>query len=128
MVYVKNLIDQTLFLAIQTTKEKIFFGNDLYPYTMREVSTEVGNYYNNRIITLPRWLVYLGAYGLGLFKLVGLKVPLYPFRLRNILASYCYDIGNSVKLGFYPKYSLAEGISETLKWYEENDPDFGLEQ
>jgi GlcNAc-P-P-Und epimerase len=124
MVYVKNLVDQTLFLASQQTDEKVFFGNDLYPYTMREFSTAVGKYYGGEIISLPKWIVYLAAYGLGLFKMIGMNVPLYPFRLHNIMASYCYDIGNSVKLGFFPKYSLEQGIRETLMWYDENDPDF----
>ena len=124
MVYIKNLVDQTLFLAMQQTNERVFFGNDLYPYTMREFSTEVGRYYNLNILTLPEWFGYLTAYGLGILKMIGLKVPLYPFRLRNIMASYCYDIGDSVKLGFFPQYSLQQGIQETLNWYGENDPDF----
>lgn len=124
MVYVKNLVDQILFLAKIETNETTFFGNDIYPYTMREFCDEIGKFYNFKIPTIPYFITFLAAYCLGFFKILGINVPLYPFRLRNILANYCYDIGNSLKLGFFPKYDMRKSINETLEWYEKNDPAF----
>lgn len=124
MVYVKNLIEQCLYITNSKTEEKIFFGNELYPYTMREFSNSVANYFGIIIPTLPYSLVYICAYLLGILKIIGINVPLYPFRLKNITSNYCYDIGNSLMLGFYPKYSLEEGISETLNWYMDNDQEY----
>lgn len=125
MCFVKNLIEQTLFLAAhELSQNKIFFGNDFHPYTMREFSEAAADYLGVKILTLPDILVYPAAYGLGVLKLLGIRVPLYPFRLRNIKASYCYDIGNSVQLGYYPPFDLKDGIEETLKWYLNHDADF----
>lgn len=125
MVYVKNLVDQTVFLAgNERARNQIFFGNDLHPYTMRELSDAVAGYFGYKISTIPDWIVWPGAYGLGLLKLFGIPVPLYPFRLRNIQANYCYDMGKTLRLGFLPNYELDQGIKETLDWYVKNDPNF----
>jgi nucleoside-diphosphate-sugar epimerase len=125
MVFVKNLVDQTLFLAInENSNGMIFFGNDLHPYTMRQFVDVVAAFYDKSVPTIPKIIVYPVAYLLGILKLIGIPVPLYPFRLHNMTANYCYDIGNSLKLGYYPRFSLSKAIEETLSWYEINDPDF----
>jgi GlcNAc-P-P-Und epimerase len=125
MVYVKNLIEQTLFLACNpSTIGQIYFGNDLHPYTMRQFSDAAARYFGRRLITIPDPIAFIGAYIMGFFKLFGVPVPLYPFRLNNIKVNYCYDIGNSVQLGFFPPFALDQGIQETLAWYSTNDKDF----
>jgi nucleoside-diphosphate-sugar epimerase len=59
------------------------------------------------------------AYFFGFFKLLGFKVPIYPFRLKNMKMTYCYNIQKSLLLGYKPAYDLKSGIKETLAWYEE---------
>lgn len=127
MVYVKNVVDQTLFLTgNDEASNQIFFSNDLVPYTMREFSDAVGEYFGNRIATIPDFIVYPATYLLGTLRVLGLNVPLYPFRLKNIKANYCYNIGNSLKLGFFPRYGLQDGVKETLDWYVNHDAAFKL--
>jgi GlcNAc-P-P-Und epimerase len=129
MAYVKNVVDQTLFLAChEKTSGQIYFSNDFHPYTMREFSDTAAMYFGYQPKTIPDIIVYPAAYGLGILKYFGLNVPLYPFRLRNIKASYCYDLSNSIQLGFFPKYGLEDGIRETLDWYTQNDKDFMTDQ
>lgn len=121
MTYVKNLVDQTLVLSTsEEAKGEIFFGNDFHPYTMREFAETAARYYGRKLWTVPDMIAFPAAYFLGIFKLLGLNVPFYPFRLRNIKANYCYDIQDSVRLGYLPKYDLQSGIYETLDWYEQN--------
>lgn len=125
MVYVQNLIEQTLFLACDPSAiGQVFFGNDFHPYTMRQFSDTVAQYFKRNLFTIPDLIAFIGAYGLGFLKLFGIPVPLYPFRLQNIKANYCYDISSSVRLGFFPPYTLEQGIQETLEWYTANDKDF----
>jgi nucleoside-diphosphate-sugar epimerase len=100
---------------------QIYFGTDFHPYTMREFVDTVSAYYGVRTPTLPSFLVTLIAYVLGVFKLVGVKVPIYPFRLKNIKANYCYDIQKSIKLGYNPDYDLKKGVYTTLDWYKTNN-------
>lgn len=119
LVFVKNLVDQTILLSLHTgAKDQTFYGTDFHPYTMREVVNAVSGYYGRKIITIPSLAATVLAYGLGAIKLLGANVPLYPFRLRNMKANYCYDIQKSVRLGYDPQYDLMQGVKETLDWYE----------
>lgn len=121
LVYVKNLVDLTILASLSRQAEnEIYFGNDFHPYTMREIADTVANYYKVKIATIPSPLMTVIAYVFGVIKLIGFKVPIYPFRLRNIKSNYCYDIGKSVRIGYKPRYDLAQGIKESLDWYEVN--------
>lgn len=118
-VYVKNLVDLTLLASISPAAEdETYFGNDYHPYTMREIVDTVGDYYGIRVPTAPSAAVTAVAYALALPKRWGLNVPIYPFRLQNIKANYCYDVGKSIAIGFRQRYDLAQGLTETLDWYE----------
>jgi nucleoside-diphosphate-sugar epimerase len=125
MAYVGNVVDQALYLAgHEHSVGQVFYCNDFHPYTMREFSTAVAQHYRIRLLTIPTPIVYLAAHVMGVLKWLGLPMPLYPFRLRNIRANYCYDISNAVRLGFVPRYDLDEGIRATLDWYARNDAAF----
>jgi nucleoside-diphosphate-sugar epimerase len=118
-IYVRNLVDLTILASLSpNAADETFFANDFHPYTMREIVNTVGDYYGLRIPTVPSALVTAAAYACVLPRAAGVKVPIYPFRLRNIKASYCYDIEKSVRMGYEPEYDLKRGVGETLDWYE----------
>jgi len=120
-VYVKNLVDMTILTSTSKhSANEIYFGNDFHPYTMREIVNTVAGYYKVQISTIPNIVITPIAYILGIGKAVGLNVPIYPFRLKNIKANYCYDIQKSVLAGYRPRYELGDGIQETLDWYEQH--------
>ena len=118
-LYVKNLVDLTILASLSPhAVDQIYFANDFHPYTMREIVDTVARYYGIAVPTVPSWAVTVLAYALALPKRWGLNVPIYPFRLNNIRANYCYDIQKSIELGFTPGYGLADGVNETLDWYD----------
>jgi nucleoside-diphosphate-sugar epimerase len=122
LVYVKNVVDLAMLLAIQKNAEnEVFFANDLHPYTMRNIAEEVASFYKVRIKTIPDYVITPIAYFFGFFKILGFQVPIYPFRLRNLKMNYCYNIEKSLKAGYKPAYDLKAGIKETLEWYEKNN-------
>lgn len=117
----KNLVSLTVSLSLnEQAKNQTYFGNDFHPYTMKEIVNTIGSYYKVNIPTVPSVIMTVVAYGFGFLKLFGLKVPIYPFRLKNIKANYCYDIQKSIEAGYLPTYDLKSGINETLDWYESN--------
>jgi len=119
-VYVKNLVDLTLLTSVhENAVNEIFFGNDLRTYSMKNIVNEVAKYYKIKIHAIPNIIITPVAYIFGFFKLFGIKVPIYPFRLRNMKMTYCYNIEKSLRLGYNPVYDLESGIKETLDWYEE---------
>src|SRR5438132_1086359 len=118
-VYVKNLVSLTILASLsESAQNEIYFGNDFHPYTMREIVDTVEAYYKIKISTVPNAVITPISYALGIGKLLGFNVPIYPFRLKNIKASYCYDIEKSTRIGYEPQYDLNQGINETLDWYE----------
>jgi GlcNAc-P-P-Und epimerase len=118
-LYVNNLVDLTILASLSPeAANETFFANDFHPYTMREIVDTVGEYYGFRVPTIPSAVITAIAYACALPHGAGLKVPIYPFRLRNIKANYCYDIEKSVRIGYEPRYDLKRGIGETLDWYE----------
>ncbi|MCW2787357.1 MAG: NAD-dependent epimerase/dehydratase [Marmoricola sp.] len=124
LVHVQNLVDLTLLLSVHPgAAGEVFFGTDFHPYTMREVVDTASAHYGVRIRTAPVLLLIVAAYLLGILKLVGVPVPLYPFRLRNMRMTYCYDVSKSVRLGYDPRFGLADGIEDALTWYDAH-PDF----
>jgi nucleoside-diphosphate-sugar epimerase len=119
LVYVENLVDLVVLLATHPgAANETFFANDFHPYTMREVVDTVAAHYGVRIRRAPVWLLIVVAHLLGVVKALGVDVPLYPFRLRNMRMTYCYDIQKSVRLGYDPQYDLASGVRRTLDWYD----------
>lgn len=125
LAYVKNLVDLTLLTAIHPQAiGQVFYGTDFHPYTMRQFTDEVAKYFNYQVKTLPEWLMWLVAYIFGTANLLGINVPIYPFRLKNLLSNYCYSIQNAVRLGYDPQFDLKSGVKQTLEWYIKNDSDF----
>jgi GlcNAc-P-P-Und epimerase len=118
-VFVKNLVDLTILASLSPeAANETYLGNDFHPYTMRQIVDAIGEYYGRRVPTVPSVLITAVAYACAIPHTAGLKVPIYPFRLRNIKASYCYDIEKSVRIGYDPQYDLKRGVRETLDWYE----------
>lgn len=125
LAYVKNLIDLTLIVGSKDDSAgNIYYGTDFHPYTMREIVETCSDHFKNNIITVPEWVIWIAAYFFGLLRYFGFNTPIYPFRLKNILCNYCYDIQNLVKLGYDPMFDLRGGIRETLDWYKKFDKDF----
>ena len=119
MAYVENVVDLAIMLGFATEAEnEVYFASDFHPYTMREFADTAAAHYGRKIRTVPYAPAFVAAHALGLAKRVGVSVPLYPFRLRNITSSYCYDIQKSVNVGYRPQYDLTNGIPKTLDWYE----------
>lgn len=121
LVYVENLINLTILASLSNdAKNEIFFGNDFHPYTMRQIVKEVSDHYKIKVKSIPVVIITPIAYAMGILKLMGLNVPLYPFRLKNIKTNYCYNIQKSIGIGYNPQYNLKSGIKKTLNWYEDN--------
>jgi nucleoside-diphosphate-sugar epimerase len=119
--YVKNLTNFTIVASSSNRAiNEVFYGSDMEPYTMRDIVDNVAMYYGVKIHTIPHSILFSAAHILGLLKNVGISVPIYPSRLKNIMATYRYSMKKSAILGYKQKYSLRQGIKETLEWYEKN--------
>lgn len=125
MAFVDNLVDLTLIAASSTRSVgHTYYGTDFHPYTMREFANEAAKNLGVHIHTIPEFIAWIIAYGLLPFKMLGLPVPLYPFRLKNILSNYCYDIQNATEIGYAPTWNLHDGMKKSILWYLNRDSTF----
>lgn len=103
---------------------KIYFVSDGETHTLLEVCVEIEKALGHRAreIRIPEAVVWALAFAEEcLSRLLGIDLPLNRDRLRMLLAEnwVCSIERMKSDLGFSPAYSVARGVSETTKWYQE---------
>lgn len=125
-IYVKDLV-QAVFLALEKGKSgRKYFLSDGDVYSSRTFSdlihAELGNPWWLRL-TLPLWLLRLitacgEVWGRISGQLTALNGDKYNIMKQR---NWRCDISPAVtELGYKPKYKLAEGVRETVKWYKDH--------
>ncbi|MDY6914035.1 MAG: NAD-dependent epimerase/dehydratase family protein [Planctomycetota bacterium] len=123
-VYVKNLTRATYDASLcPQAAGQIFFVNDERPYTIAEIARHVARSLGTKLwpIRLPRWLAMMVAYPMaGISKCTGVKLPLYPSRVRTMTKNFIYSIEKAQKtFGYRPQYNLKQSIEESVRWYKD---------
>lgn len=126
-VYVADLVE-ALLSACRPAKEaleiyNISDGNAYSRYAMADIYKM---FFDKKLFRMhvPTFLVRQVAVIMQALYQKSKKTPvLYPERIRELTAqNWACDISRAKeKLGFSPKYNLEKGLSETLKWYKENN-------
>jgi nucleoside-diphosphate-sugar epimerase len=131
--YIKNQIEGMKLVAERGRTGEAYIISDERPYEFREVIEEMGKQMGRRILLLK--IPYPVAWATAVFFEISSKVlRFYPFYVKETgrpplsrptlqwatkSAIYC-DISKAKKeLGYKPRYSLAEGLKETVDWYRE---------
>lgn len=124
-VYVKDLVKAAR-LAEQSPKKSgdyIIAGAE--PETLREIvkfisasiDKKVPNFYIPKNIALPLSYV-LNSIG----RLLGIKSPLFPSRVKTMTTTYFYNIKKAkAELGYNPKVNFKKGAEITGDWYIQNN-------
>lgn len=70
--------------------------------------------------SLPFWPVWLAAaFCEGICKPLGIQPPLFRRRVDFFAKSRAFDIAKARRdLGYTPRYSLDEGLRQTIRWYQ----------
>jgi nucleoside-diphosphate-sugar epimerase len=114
--FVKNLCSMALYLATyEQGKNEIFFASEQTSIEMREFTEAIANLCDVKLNTFPMWMSLLIAYSLEPLRWIGVNVPLYPRRLKNIVASYTYDMSKVINTGFHYPYDFKSSIIQTLE-------------
>jgi nucleoside-diphosphate-sugar epimerase len=119
IVYVKNIVDATLFLMKQMKP-----GIDIYNYadepqlTSRQIASSITQSLLRREpVTLPYWMVY--AMGIPfdiLIKLTGKDLPISTDRVKKFCTETYHKANKVLDAGFRPKYSTVEGLKNMVEW------------
>ncbi|MFK7946497.1 MAG: NAD-dependent epimerase/dehydratase family protein [Saprospiraceae bacterium] len=119
IVYVKNIVDATLFLMKQMKT-----GVDIYNYadepqlTSREIASAITESLSKREpITLPYWAVYtMGIPFDILIKWTGKDFPISTNRVKKFCTETYHKANKVLEAGFKPKYSTIDGLKNMVEW------------
>lgn len=124
-VYVKDLVQAILLAAErQEVTRKAYFVSDGQVYSSSDFSRQAAGAMNHNWtlhLKIPLWLVFVVSYLSGFTaKLLGHGTTLNRdkyliLKQRNWL---CDIQSITADLGYTPKYSLKDGVRETVNWYK----------
>lgn len=123
-VFVTDLVAATYLAANSklTSGEYIIAGEK--PTKFRDVVQQVARSIGKPLpqLCISKSLAMFIAYIFEFFnKLTGIKLPLFPSRVKTMTTTYYYNINKAkTELKYKPKYSFQKGAQITGKWYKEN--------
>jgi len=98
---------------------KVFYLADYEPLDLRAWADAFAQALSApRIRQLPRAVALIGARIGDLINAMGGSTPLTSFRLRNVLASYRFDLAATQAVCGPLPYDLHAGVAETTRWLE----------
>lgn len=123
--FVKNLIQACLLIEEKGERGEIYHVSDGRSYSLKEVLETIARAEKIKLskLYLPTWL--LNIIGLT-FEAAGKILKFQPPFSRNTVIwmtkrFWISDISKlKNELGYQSRYSLKEGINQTVKWYQEN--------
>lgn len=123
LVYVKDLADGIIMAAesVRSAGQTYFIADDTV-YSWKEAFEIMGRVLDKRLVPLriPRSLVFFLAFiSQNVSGLAGKPAVFNVQKAREITQKYWgLDVSKAKSdLGFSPKYDLAKGAEETIKWY-----------
>ncbi len=131
--YVKNQVHGLRLAAERGRPGEVYFISDERSYTIEEIVRAIADVMGVKVLTPHMPVPFALAVGLG-FEILSKVFRFYPFLIPQTgrppfsrktvewtseSRLYC-DISKARReLGYAPRYSLSEGIGETVAWYRE---------
>lgn len=125
-IYVKDLASAIFDALERGSHNKAYIISEKEAYSQDEFRKIVATALNKRFVVpvkAPLWLLYIVCYIAEWWGAITLKPSTLNRDKYNILKQrnwQCDTSDATTDFGFSPKYSLREGIEESIKWYKEN--------
>lgn len=119
IIYVKNIVDATLYLKDKMEPGvKIFNYADEPQMTSREIADIItGSLQKKEPINFPYWLVYLMAIPFDIYiKITGKDIPISSNRVKKFCTQTYHKADKILETGFKPKYSNIQGLNNMVQW------------
>lgn len=124
-VYVKDLVRGAYQAQINKAKTSDYILAGKEPITFKEVVKHVAKSINKSVpnFYLPKQIALPLSYILDISgKVVGIKSPIFPSRVRVMTTNYFYNSNKARNaIGYNPKVSFIQGANITGKWILKNN-------
>lgn len=124
--YVKNLVEAFVFFAHRNKKGIHKYNMANHPVdTFENFLSEVRKYYSFRLVKVPAFVGLLLSDTAAFISKTTNTKPLVPkdFILGLVSDAYNSSIEKAIREGYEEKYSLAQGIKETVEYLESQNID-----
>jgi nucleoside-diphosphate-sugar epimerase len=118
--YIGNVIYQiNTILHSDLSNSKTLYIADYEPTSIKEWSKEIAKELNIRILTIPRFIIWIAAKTGDVVQKAGFKFPMNSFRLQNMSTDAVFPMEETRKIAPEVKFTRIEGNKLTLKWLNE---------
>jgi len=124
MLYIRNFVDASVLATRKSAIHQLYIISDGRPCTMNELVYTIADQLKvRRPIHVPKPFAYSAASLMwAAAKLIKFDPPLTFSRINNLTSSHVFSIDKAKKeLGYAPRISLKEGVSNTISWYRDNN-------
>jgi len=124
IIYVKDLV-RCFYSAAEMDEAlyQTYFVGDAHIYRYREIADTISAVMGKKtlLLKIPLPLLYGAGALLGVYSKITHTLPLFDLRRAHDIKYryWMYDTSKAEKeLGFVPKYTLEDGVRETIAWYK----------
>ena len=109
-------IESILFADTLDINNKIFYIGDSPAINIEDWANEIAGEIHTRIIRIPFFLILLAAFSGDILNFVGIKFPIYSFRLKNMTTDNIIDLEKTYQIAPFLPFKRIEGVQRTIKW------------
>lgn len=115
--YIGNIVYQIdAILFSELSNGKTLYVADYVPTSIKEWSKEIAAEINIRIITIPRFIIWVAAKVGDIVENAGFKFPMNSFRFKNMTTDAIFPMTETQKIAPDVKFTRMEGNKLTLEW------------
>ncbi len=118
--YIGNIvyqIDSILFSEL--SNYKTFYVADYEPSSIKEWASEIARELNIKILTIPRFIIWIAAKIGDIVQKIGFKFPMNSFRLQNMSTDAIFPLSETKKIAPEIKFTRIDGNKLTIQWLKE---------
>ena len=118
--FVLNIVDQIisiLFVDLNKTDSQVFYVGEESMSSKKWVNQTYFHLKGSYPLSVPNFILIIGAYFGDFLKYFGIKFPLTSLRLSNMLESYYVPIEKTINLFGLNYNDLNKNLKVTMDWY-----------
>lgn len=115
-----NQIDHLLFKYKNIKQNEVFYLGDKSPINIKDWSLSISKTFgHSKLLSLPIIFVKLTSFIGDFLNILNIKFPINSFRFNNMTKDQIIDLSKIYKLVKKDKFSLDQGIRNTINWLKE---------
>ena len=119
--YIDNVVYQidSIINSEECNRETLYLG-DYEPTSIKEWANQIAASVENKVYTIPRWLIILLAKIGDIAKYLKISFPMNSFRFKNMTTNNILPLNRTKEIAPFTKVSRTEGNLNTIEWMKKH--------